>query len=277
MIFVSDFTIQNQFFLEAKTLIVAQSMSQKDFITNQLRNTGMRFKTDRAIIWVEKHSLSASQIRALAQRINQGIIDVEELLGIRYNKPIEYYISSQIRVASALPKGKPYVYLPLVSVKQNSAPYVHETAHVLTLSGPRPLWLSEGIACYLETPINKQYENHNRSVFNPENKDIVDLAKNILNQDEGEMVLPLIGINQLPKDMSQQNKIIMSSIYQDRTDIAPAFYNLSHSFVKFLVDEYGIRKVLTIIRAENTEQAILENTGKTTSDLKKYWLKSLNY
>ncbi|MGI8811543.1 MAG: hypothetical protein ACR2IH_03325 [Pyrinomonadaceae bacterium] len=249
-------------------------------ITTQLRHEGVKYEMKRAVVWAEKDSLTQDEIKEFSSLVNQGIIGIEKYLSVKVDKKhyrakkIEYFISSKAGISHTSSEDKPFVYIRPIKVKDKQAPYIHETTHVIAWK-TESLWLSEGFASHVQTYVSKHYGGYGGYPFNPENKDIDQLAKIILKVEISKKVLPLIGLNGLPYSFNEEQSKMASIVFEDRKVAAPAFYNLSESFVKFLVEKVGMKKLRKIYEAADSQASILKLTGKIVDEWKTDWLKSL--
>jgi hypothetical protein len=67
--------------------------------------------------------------------------------------------------------------------------------------------------------------------------------------------------------------IIAKLFGKKRGEYAPTFYNSSCSFTKYLVETYGLDKMLKAVSDYKNEHKTIERlTGKTMKELKKEWL-----
>lgn len=250
-------------------------------LTSELRKNGVKFETKRSIVWVEKGSLTEQEIKEFTALVNQGIIDIEKYTGIKFDKKnyqaekVEYFISSNAGISRASIDNKPFIYMRSSMVKNKNAPYLHETTHVIAWKNKKTLWLGEGFPNHVETYVARHYGGYSKSIFNPENRDIDELARSLLKQEISQRILPLIGVNGSPLTLSEEESKKFSFIFEDRKVAAPAFYNLSESFVKYLVEKVGIKKFRKIFEAQDTQAGILKITGKNVDGWKTDWLKSL--
>jgi hypothetical protein len=271
------------------TTSVAQNGSPADAfhaadgeIADGLRKEGVAYETKRAIVWVERGSLTEAESKEFAGLVDRGILDVEKYTGIGFDgrhfraKKIEYFISSKAGISHASDDGKPFVYLTPKRVRDGSAAYVHETTHVIVWRD-MPLWLLEGFPSHVETYLEKRYGGRFSNVFNPENRPVDELARDILKQPIGARVLPLVGVSGKFDALGDEEAKTYSFIFEDRKVAAPAFYNLSESFVTFLVERVGMKKMRRIVEsdADDTRAVIESVTGKSTDAWKAEWLKSL--
>jgi hypothetical protein len=274
------------FCLAVISIFVAVSFSQSwhdadEGLTNELRKNGVKYETKRAIVWAEKGSLTEQEIKDFAALANQGIIDIEKHTGTKFDKKhyqaekIEYFISRNAGISRGSIKGKPFIYMRSNLVKNKKAPYLHETTHIIVWKSLKSLWLQEGFANHVQTFVSQHYGGYASSPFNSENTEIDQLARNLLKSESGKKVLPLIGLNGTPLTMNEEQSKIYAPIFEDRKDTAPAFYNLSESFVKFLVEKIGIKKMRKVFEAQDTRDGIEKVTGKNVDEWKGDWLKSL--
>lgn len=254
-------------------------------MTDHLRKEGVKYEMKRAIIWVEKDSLTQAEIEEFGKLANQGIIDIEKYSGIKFDKKhfkadkIEYFLSSKAGISHVSIENKPFIYIRPIRVKEKKTMYLHETTHIIGWKNPNSLWLQEGFPSYIQTYVSSHYSGYLGSPFNPESKPIDELARNHLKEEISKKVLPLIGRNGAPSDFNENFNYeewkIYSFIFEDRQVAAPAFYNLSESFVKFLVEKIGMKKMRKIVEAQDTRAGIEKVTGKNVDEWKAEWLKSL--
>jgi len=261
----------------------ADRIAADNAITDQLRREGVKYETKRAILWVEKNGLTQKELEEFGTLVNQGILDIEKYTGIKFDKKhfqadkMEYFINSKPGISRGTPQNKPFIYLPLVRVKEKKAPYLHETAHKIAYKSIQSFWLQEGYATYIQTYVARRYGGYDTQVFNPENVETDQLAKNTLKTDAGKKLLPLIGLNGTPWSaaISAEQRELYRPIFEDRRVTAPAFYNLSTSFVKFLIAKLGLKTLQKVFKSADTKADILEITGKNVDEWKADWLKSL--
>ena len=261
---------------------LAVRIAADNAISNQLRQEGVKYETKRAILWVEKDGLTQKELEEFGTLVNQGILDIEKYTGIKFDKKryqadkLEYFINSKPGISRGNIERKPFIYLPLVRVKEKKAPYLHETAHKIAYKSSEALWMSEGFCDYVQTYVAKHYGGYNVSfTFNPKNTDIDQLAKDHLKTDAGKKLLSLIGLNGSPLKMNEEQREPYRPIFEDRRVSARIFYNLSESFVKFLVAQIGLKKLIKIFDSADMRSNSTKITGKSVDDWKADWLKSL--
>jgi hypothetical protein len=250
-------------------------------ITDRLRQTGVKHETERAILWVEKDSLTQKEIEDFGALVNQGIKGIENYTGIKFDKKyygaekLEYFISSNSGISRGSTDNKPYIYLDSVRVKEKKVPYLHETAHKLAYKSMEALWLAEGYATYVQTYVVGQNGGYDFNPHNVEKADIDQLARDVLKTELGKKLLPLVGLNGMPAKMNAEEREIFRPIFEDRRVTAKAFYTLSTSFVKFLIEKIGLKKLEKTFHPADTQANIRRITGKKVDDWKAEWLNSL--
>ena len=109
------------------------------------------------------------------------------------------------RVGASLPysmtRGRT-VSLMLERVRSDSAPYLHETVHVLVPSPNRSVWLSEGFASYVESYVSENIGGYDARVFTKTGNRGVDTeAARWLGREAGRTVLPWVGTPGEPPEM----------------------------------------------------------------------------
>jgi hypothetical protein len=249
-------------------------------MTDHLYRTGSKHETKRTIVWVEKDSLSGSEVKAFGSLVDQGITNIEKYTRIRFDKKhygsrkVEYFISNKAGIPHVSLENKPFVYLTPERVKNKRTAYLHETTHIIVWK-ITSLWLQEGYASHVQSHVSKHYGGYLGFAFNPENKPIDDLARIILTQNISKIVLPLIGLNGTPATMQPEQARLYFPIFSDREVTAPAYYNLSESFVQFFVQKLGMKRMRKIFESSNPQTTILKLTGKPVDVWKTEWIKSL--
>lgn len=131
---------------------------------------------------------------------------------------------------------------------------VRELTHVI-VPFYNSLSLSEGLACLMQEKFGK-----NATVFNY-GEPIHSFSKQYLSSHEH--VAAVIGEANIP---------LIDIMGKDRT----AFYVLSHSFVKYLVEEYGIKDFMKVNDAPKVSVAYEEVYGKELDVLRDEWLAFLD-
>jgi hypothetical protein len=121
----------------------------------------------RATLSYEESALTAKEAERFAGLLDQGIADVESYLrpaapdGLREGR-ILYRVG--IDLPFSMTRGRT-VSLMVERVRTDSAPYLHETVHVLVPSPNRSVWLSEGFASYVESYVSENIGGYDAHVF----------------------------------------------------------------------------------------------------------------
>jgi hypothetical protein len=122
---------------------------------------------DRATLVYEESALTAAEAARFANLLDQGIADVESYLrpaapdGLREG-PIVYRVGADLPYS--MTRGRT-VSLMVERVRTDSAPYLHETVHVLVPSPNRSVWLREGFASYVESYVSENIGGYDAHVF----------------------------------------------------------------------------------------------------------------
>lgn len=233
-------------------------------LASDLMENGVAVETDRATLWFERGALESDARAAFAGLVNRGILDIEAYLGVSRagNRKIRYFISSQVEISHSMRWS---VYLPLNRVQNRTAPYLHETTHVLAPCDECPMWFSEGLASYVESYISEHGGGYDGRIFSRRgNRGIDQDARRWLASERGQAVAPFIGVHGEPP-----------SINYDRSNVAAPFYVMAQSFVKFLVEHATMEKLRCVFEAKNFDVNFLSAMGKTAGAWKEQWLEEL--
>lgn len=214
---------------------------------------GIEHQTSRVRLRFPSAGLSTQARRDFTALVHQGLRDLEAYLGVRFDaayfgrEQAFYRVSSRIGMSSA--RGAS-VRFPLERVRTRSAPYLHETAHVLmeTVSRGRavPAWLGEGFASFVESHVASEYGGYEARVFTQGGNRGVDReAAAHLRSADGRRVELYVGSAQAPPNLNR-----------DRRRTAPPFYVLSQSFVKFLVARLGKSRVIELHSDADPSRAV---------------------
>jgi hypothetical protein len=159
------------------------------------------------------------------------------------------------------------VLLPMERVQADSAPYLHETTHVLLPTRCDCMWLGEGFASYVQSYVSENLGGYDGAVFSRGgNREVDRHARRHLGRASGRAVLPYVGGPGSPP-----------RIEAERRRVAAPFYVLSHSFAKFLVERAGLEAVRDAHRTRDATAVIERATGVTVDRLKAEWLASLGH
>jgi hypothetical protein len=156
------------------------------------------------------------------------------------------------------------VLLPLTRVREKRAPYLHETVHALLPTANRSTWLTEGLACYLESWTAENVSGYDAHVFTRAgDRAIHQAAARHRETAAGRAVLPWVGTPGAPP-----------SLFEDRDSVARPFYVLSHSFTKYLVDKLGLAAVARFASRPDPESELRRVSGRPVSEWRADWLGS---
>ncbi len=227
----------------------------------------MRIDAERATLYVDDGALTPSQAARFSRLLDQGIGDIESYLGpaapggLREGRIV-------YRVVDDLPysmtRGRS-VSLMLERVRSDSAPYLHETVHVLLPAPNRSLWLSEGFASFVESHVSETLGGYDSHVFSRAGNGGVDgEAGRWLTGDRGREVLPYVGAPGEPLEM-----------LSERRRVAAPFYVLSQSFAKFLVERLGLARVVALVSSRDPEGDLERASGRSVESWKAEWLSAI--
>ena len=148
------------------------------------------------------------------------------------------------------------VYLRKPFFEHGLAPTAHEIAHVIVPWENRSQSLSEGLASYLQDKFGKNPTVFNWGI-NPHT--LINFFMNNI-PESFEQIFPVIGT----KDARQR-------IYADG-ELRQWFYNMSNSFVTYLIETFGIASFMNLYEADNVIDAYYIYFGKSFEDIKSEWL-----
>jgi len=227
----------------------------------------VRLESERAVLEYEGGDLDASEAEAFLKLADRGVADIEALVApglpgwARRQEPIRFVVGS--RMAISRTRGHT-VALPLARVLGRSAPYLHETVHALVPTRGDRVWLSEGLASYLESWVSENRGGYDAHVFTRAgNGGIHEAARRCLATGPGQAVLPWVGARGEPPSMEE-----------DRAGVARPFYVLSQSLTKHVVDRAGLTAVVEALVA-GEDEGLLRATGRTEADWKREWLRAI--
>lgn len=235
-------------------------------------------RTPRVVLWAQADALTTEEARAFAQELDAGVAAIERLTGERLDRAhygdsaVHVFVSGRVTVSHvyggyAHPRyTRPYLYLNPQRVGRRAAPYLHELTHIV-------LWrfgshsLREGFASYVEGRLAEEGVGYNSGVFGPGPRAEVDsAAAEVLARGVGTAVLPWIG---------RAGATDPSITNAEAPETRAAFYLLTRSFVQHLLDEIDIPTFIRLYRAEDTEAAYRELTGRSLDEWRASWTRAL--
>ena len=232
---------------------------------------GVSLETSRVRVGFPHNGIDTDAMRAFTQLVHQGLLDIESYLSVRFDadyfgrEKIFYRVSSRVGMSSA--HGS-FVRFPLRRVDSRSAPYLHETTHVLMEpigKGRPPTWLTDGFASFVESHVAETYGGYDAGVFTRGgNRTVDEEARGHLNTTDGRRVEPFVRRSEEPPNLRR-----------DRERTAPPYYVLSHSFVKFLVGEVGSSLVAALHGERDLSAGLRRETGRDTAKWKAAWLEEI--
>ncbi len=218
----------------------------------------------RAVVEYQAGELSLSEAEAFAELADRGVGDVASLLSAglpewaRGPGPVRFVVSSRVPISRT---RDGVVYLPLERVRSRTAPYLHETVHALVPARGDRTWLSEGLACYLESYVSETLGGYDAHVFTRAgNRGIHEAARRTLAGADGRAVLPWVGGRGDPPRMEE-----------DRSGVARPFYVLSQSLTKHLVESVGLEAVVRIL-VSGRDDAFQSATRRSDAEWRREWL-----
>jgi hypothetical protein len=238
------------------------SGSMKDLgLIASIKGDGEQHVSDRSILWVEKGYLSKNQAITLQRKIDQGIGEIENFTGLKYDPAvykkvrIEYFAHTRPEASHTITGYDPRKYMsPVIFLRfaaEGKAPYIHEAVHIIAWDW-YALWMKEGLAVFLNDKL------HGDPAYPNFGKNLDRFSRNNLDRRQP---LSLIGQNGVP-------------VFADQVE-RRFFYIFSGSFVKYLYTHIGIEKLMKIYTAKDTRKAIAEITGRNMNLWKKDWIASL--
>jgi hypothetical protein len=228
----------------------------------------IRYEMPRAVVECDEGALSDREMSAFAALVDRGIVDIETLVekarpGTTFpQRRLRYVVGRRVRVSRA---WRTTALLPLARVRAGTAPYLHETVHMLLPVRSRSSWLSEGFASYVESWVSEHRGGYDAHVFTRAgDRTIHRAAAHVVGSASGRAVLPWVGREGEPPGLAR-----------DRERVARPFYVLSHSFIKYLVDNAGLATVLRLLDARDVGAVLAGETGRTLEAWRERWLRRL--
>lgn len=228
----------------------------------RLRREGLR-----TVVEYAAGDLSPAEADAFSALVEQGVADIEAVvakgLPAQATRPgrIRFVVSPRVGMSTTYGRT---VVLPLARVRSRSAPYLHETVHALVPGRGDAVWLSEGLASYLESWISEHRGGYDAQIFTRAgDRGIHAAARRTLEDPAGRAVLPWVGGEGEPPQMRD-----------DRMGVARPFYVLSQSFTKYIADGAGVDALVAAL-VSGDQEAIRNATGRSAGEWKQDWLRTL--
>ena len=224
----------------------------------------VRRETERTVLEYHPEDLSLTEAEVFSVLIDRGVADIEAV--ISPSLPAWAKRTGRLRfvVSPRIPISRTHgttVLLPLERVRTRTAPYLHETVHALVSPRGDRVWLTEGLACYLESWVSENRGGYDAHVFTRAgDREIHAAARRTLEREAGRAVLPWVGGHGEPPLMEE-----------DRSGVARPFYVLSQSLTKYVVDSAGLGAVVRAL-VEGSAAGAPGLAGRSETEWKRDWL-----
>lgn len=252
------------------------AVARDDSVAARLRTAAAPIETPRARVWVEPGALSAAQAQDLAARFTVGVAAVERALGrsldrARYGTDrIDVFVAEGIGASHVyggyahMRHARPWLYLDAARVRAGAAPYLHETTHLVAWRfGSHSL--REGLASWTESLVSARGEGQHSQLFGVSGVESADqLAHAALATPAGERALSAIG-RPGPAD---------AAITAGPPDVRAAYYVLSQSFVRHLIERVGLAVALQLMESDAPD-GYERLTGRALAQWRADWLAAL--
>ena len=259
--------------------------SRDERLVSDLKAGGVVEKRTRSTVWFEEGALSEADRKELADLVDRGVHQLEKYLGgpygwQRWPRPhIEYFVGSRVGISRVNSDLGPSVLLSLDRVRTRDAPYLHETVHVLTAALLRderrtsyPMWREEGFASFVADEIARTgggwrfgYMTHGG------NPTVHRECADLLDDPQTSGVDDYIGMGGQPRGREMWSRPAGTSVAPARR----AMYVCGQSYVKFLVDSYGLKAMLRLLSEADTVEGQGKTFGKPVERLREEWHQAL--
>ena len=229
----------------------------------------VHYELPRATVTFESGQFSAEDMGRFAALADHGVADIDLLLHGESATAVRRESSAPPRILFVVSATQAMsqtfgrrVMLPAERVRNNSAPYLHETTHALMPMRAECLWLSEGFASYVQSYVAEHIGGYDGIVFSRGGNANVDrLARRHLRSRGGEAALPYVGGLGEP-----------SGLFENRREVAEPLYVMSHSFVKYLVERTSLDQVRRLALSTDVVSSAERLTGRTVESWKADWM-----
>jgi hypothetical protein len=243
-------------------LLLAPVASRSD--AQEVNGDRVRYALSRATVLFQNGAFTAEEMGRFAMLADRGVQDIDALLnhkgsGAGTAPMITFVVRDDVPMSRSFRRT---VMLPAERVHRESAPYLHESTHILVPMKQECLWLSEGFASYVQSYVAEKIGGYDGYVFSwGGNGNIDRLARRTLNSDLGRAALPYVGGGGEPADL-----------FEKRREVAQPLYVLAHSLVKFMIEGTSLDRVKTLVQAQDIEGSAAALTGKSIEAWKADWL-----
>jgi hypothetical protein len=247
------------------------SEAADDERVSALVKDGVRLQSGRITTWFSRDAMSRDEMTQLLERLTKGLDSLESF--VRTPRPwqppqksdVEYYfVGGPFFVPHVNLKRQ--VMIPVVRLRDGKAPILHETTHALLSlpQGRRPLaWLTEGVAAYVAKAVSAQTGMPEGDTFELGSVEELDAKCAAgLASPQGPKIAPFIGA---PGNLSAL--YAMEPAYAVRQ----TFYGCAASFTKFLVDQWGIERIVDLLPEADPYKKLEGVSGKKMAALRSSW------
>src|SRR5260370_40307497 len=107
-------------------------------------------------------------------------------------RKIRYFVSTQVQISHSNFRA---IYLPMAKVKNHTAPYLHETTHLVAPCDECPMWFSQGLASYVQSYVSEHTGGYHDGIFTRRgNRGINQDARRWTACDRGQARDPVLGV-----------------------------------------------------------------------------------
>jgi len=265
----------------------AMLRGERDVISTESEQ--QRFDSKHLILYVDQGVLAGDAARRFANQLERSVVATADRLRrtfdskhFRVAKP-SYYLTDRAGISHV---NGSRVFLRAARVVDSPAIAVHETVHLLLQvdpAAPRVLpetppdieastgvWLLEGFASHVATELAPRLGLAPDHLFLKGDASTVDAeARAWLDAEPGKAVVLYVGSRGYPP-----------SLLADRVNVAPPFYVLSQSFVKFITARTGLPVMVRLYVEHFNGRATIEDDVRriTRIELAQWraeWLKAM--
>ena len=247
-----------------------------DSVAARLRAAVAPIETPRARVWVEPGALTDRQARDFAAQFTVGVDAIERTLGRAFDRAhygadrIEVFVAGGIGASHVyagyahMRHAKPWLYLDADRVRTGAAPYLHEATHLVAWRfGSHSL--REGLASWVESTVSARGEGEHSQLFGVRGLASADqLALAAVATVDGAAALRAVG----------RAGAADATITAGPPEARAAYYVLSQSFVRHLVERVGLATTLALMESDAPD-AYERLTGRALDAWRADWLAAL--